>query len=400
MSVFLKKNKLQRSAVLKAWKRHSKLLKDSSVNRERHLKQQMKAVTEMHNHILYQMEVNVSVLEEKIKDVSRNHEEEKKYLETELKAGTEKSNQIIDQLKCKVSALEEQIKEISLVHEEEKRCLKLELKEDAEKHNQILDQMKHKVECPVCMEVPRSGPVPVCPNGHFVCKKCKIGACPTCRVPMGSGMSLLACIVVDNIKHVCRFVNCEESFALDKIEDHEKICAHRIVSCPNDLCGEKFGLSNVLNHFQYSDPQCATKPKALIDDSLIDGSGSGVAKYVMNREALSKSESDWIMLTFSYNNKIFAVIPKKIDNYYFFTMVLFGSKEETLKYIIDMKVYAPGEDPEVSYRYRGKPISVDENMNEVRCLGLTVSNRGMEQILRKTDTDDFDFHVSFTVSEI
>jgi len=388
MSVFLKKNKLQRSAVLKAWKRHSKLLKDSSVNRERHLKQQMKAVTEMHNHILYQMEVNVSVLEEKIKDVSRNHEEEKKYLETELKAGTEKSNQIIGQLKCKVSALEEQIKEISLVHEEEKRCLKLELKEDAEKHNQILDQMKHKVECPVCMEVPRSGPVPVCPNGHFVCKKCKTDACPTCRVPMGNNKSLLATIVVDNIKHVCTFVDCEESFAVDKVEDHERICPHRIVSC--DLCKEKIALSQLLKHF--SDKKCGSKPVATVIN------GSGISDFSISRaDWLLKSELTWPLKTYSFKNKIFAVIPKKYDNFYYFSMVMFGSKNEANKFIVDMKVHAP-EDSEVSYRYHGKPSSVDENMKEVRCLGLAVSNPGMEQILRKTDNSAF--NVSFSISEI
>merc|ERR1719154_219774 len=103
------------------------------------------------------------------------------------------------------------------VLEEEKSYLKLELKEETEKHNQILDQMKDKVECPVCMEVPRSGPVPVCPNGHFVCKKCKTGACPTCRVPMGNNKSLLAGIVIDNIKHGCRFIKCEKSYAIDKV---------------------------------------------------------------------------------------------------------------------------------------------------------------------------------------
>merc|ERR1719154_668903 len=89
-------------------------------------------------------------------------------------------------MKGKVSTLEQEIKDVSRIYDEEKRCLQLELKAEVDKRNQILNQMKDKVECPVCMEVPRSGPFPVCPNGHFVCSRCKSGACPTCRVAMGN----------------------------------------------------------------------------------------------------------------------------------------------------------------------------------------------------------------------
>ena len=31
-----------------------------------------------------------------------------------------------------------------------------------------LEKLKENVECPVCMEIPRAGPMFVCPNGHFV----------------------------------------------------------------------------------------------------------------------------------------------------------------------------------------------------------------------------------------
>merc|ERR1719154_1055879 len=187
-------------------------------------------------------------------------------------------------MKGKVSTLEQEIKDVSRIYDEEKRCLQLELKAEVDKRNQILNQIKDKVECPVCMEVPRSGPFPVCPNGHFVCRRCKTGACPTCRVAMGNGMSLLAGIVVDNIKHGCRFVDCEESFAVDKVEDHEKICQHRIVSCPHDLCKEKFALSNVLKHLQFSEQKCALKTTP-----VIDGNG-GATFFIYSEEDLSKSE--------------------------------------------------------------------------------------------------------------
>jgi len=305
----------------------------------------------------------------------------------------------VKRLKDKVSVLEEKIKDISRIHQDEK-CLKLELEADAEKNNEILDQLKDKIECPVCMEVPRNGPVPVCPNGHFVCIKCKTAACPTCRVPMGTGMSLLAGVVIDNIKHVCRFVECEESFPCDKVEDHEKTCQHRIVSCPYDLCNEKIALSGLLNHLQLSTSRCSVNSVKV--PRVIDGlNGVGISYYKENsEESLLKSEMSWAMNIFSYEGNVFAVIPKKYDNFYYFTIVMLGSKKDTLKYIVNMEVherYTSSDKSEVSFRFRGRPRSIDENMNEVRCLGLTVSNRGMEQILRKSD--NLAFSVSFSLSE-
>ena len=51
--------------------------------------------------------------------------------------------------------------------------------------NEDVGTLRKRVECPVCLEIPRSGPVFVCKNGHFVCQKCKRGGnCPTCREVM------------------------------------------------------------------------------------------------------------------------------------------------------------------------------------------------------------------------
>ena len=82
------------------------------------------------------------------------------------------------------------------------------------KQEGMMQQILDKLECPVCLNIPRCGPVPVCPNGHFVCIKCKADSCPTCRTVMGSGKSLLASTSLENIEHKCKFDHCEEKFAL------------------------------------------------------------------------------------------------------------------------------------------------------------------------------------------
>ena len=45
----------------------------------------------------------------------------------------------------------------------------------------IATPLPPQVECPVCFDIPRKAPIPVCPNGHVVCVRCVRGECPTCR---------------------------------------------------------------------------------------------------------------------------------------------------------------------------------------------------------------------------
>ena len=70
--------------------------------------------------------------------------------------------------------------------EKEKDQLKREKAEIAEEKNKVEEKkikvedekikfeakMRKLVECPVCLTLPREGPVPCCANGHLVCNPC------------------------------------------------------------------------------------------------------------------------------------------------------------------------------------------------------------------------------------
>jgi len=74
------------------------------------------------------------------------------------------------------------------------------------KHNSFVENLKSKVECPVCYEVPKRTPIPVCRNGHIICQTCKRDDCPMCREPMQEGArSLLAATIVGNFLHDCDY---------------------------------------------------------------------------------------------------------------------------------------------------------------------------------------------------
>ena len=86
------------------------------------------------------------------------------------------------------------------------------------KYEELVRKLRDKVECPVCFDVPKSAPVPVCPNGHVVCVKCVREVCPTCRVRMEHGTSTLAVTVIENIEHTCEHEDCGQSLPHSEIK--------------------------------------------------------------------------------------------------------------------------------------------------------------------------------------
>jgi len=270
------------------------------------------------------------------------------------------------------------------------------LKEEVTRHNSIIEKLKENVECPVCMEIPRSGPIFLCPNGHFVCKKCKTGSCPTCRIDMGIGKSLLAITVIENIDHKCKFVECEELFAVDKLEAHEENCRHRLVKCPYYWCNEEIALSNLLAHLGKKDCSFDSVP-TVIETSSKTGKAFLKVNELSN---LTAPELCWKVYIYSYRDTNFAIKAKKQGDYYHFTMVMFEAREVCSNFQIEMEVRERDPSPKdskLSIRFQGNPCSVEENKEDVKFLGLTVHHKVMEQMMMRNA--DRLFTVSFKFSE-
>ncbi len=55
------------------------------------------------------------------------------------------------------------------------------------------DLLTATLECPVCLEVPRVGPISQCDNGHLLCKDCrqKMSDCPVCTSKLRINRSLV-----------------------------------------------------------------------------------------------------------------------------------------------------------------------------------------------------------------
>ena len=54
--------------------------------------------------------------------------------------------------------------------------------------------LKSHLECPVCLTVPKFGPIYQCRNGHLLCHQChqKLQRCPLCKIPLEKLRNLLS----------------------------------------------------------------------------------------------------------------------------------------------------------------------------------------------------------------
>eukprot|EP00092_Neocalanus_flemingeri_P031542 GFUD01034253.1.p1 GENE.GFUD01034253.1~~GFUD01034253.1.p1 ORF type:complete len:193 (+),score=44.81 GFUD01034253.1:82-660(+) len=160
-----------------------------------------------------------------------------------------------DDLEQEVKALKRKLveqKEKFDQQKEEHDLSKIKMK----KQDHFIQKLKDRIECAVCMDIPRSGPVPVCPRGHFVCEICKRDSCPTCRTEMGLGRSLLSVTILENIDHKCKFEDCNMQFRLEDLEKHEKECPQRNVNCPKNDCTKIVPLAKLVDHLISSNACC------------------------------------------------------------------------------------------------------------------------------------------------
>jgi hypothetical protein len=203
-------------------------------------------------------------------------------------------------------------KRMKMMHEEEVQLMK-----------RKIEKITEKVECPVCLGVPRSGPIHICPNGHFVCKDCKRGSCPTCRSHMGQGKSLLAVTVIENIEHCCKFDDCEYSSPLAELDEHEKLCSQRTVSCPDGDCVAEIALSKLVYH--------------LLEDCFADAipaflnaaHNNDRKNYLIGENEVDNADISWHASLYSFDGQDFAVFPTKSDGQYFF-----GISEKNMKQLL------------------------------------------------------------------
>jgi len=323
-----------------------------------------------------------------------------KVAETKVLSMTKEYNDILvmkDKNGEKVFALEEERDKILL----EKDELANKEKEARKKYTDLTSLLRSNIECPVCMEVPTSGPVLECENGHIICSKCKRTDCPSCRIKLGDGKSLLAVTILENIEHACKHEGCNELHLLKNLDQHMKICPFRKIKCPAplDFCGKEVAFCHILDHI------------------LADCKGSrNKEKFDGEVTVLQSMPSTWVYSDAVYPVKDFHIFGEAVqwkDRFFYlsserlggascFSVLYLGEESECKNITVEISMRKSVEDgaadgvEEFSLKYVGPPLPVDLPEDERKKNGLVVGTRFLEKIVIKNGAG-YKFKVGYNI---
>jgi len=305
---------------------------------------------------------------DKVEKVKIKVEEDRaKIEETMVKVDQEKVK--VEEAKAKVEQEKAKVEQAKLVVEEDR----LKVEEERIKIEKMSKELQSHVECSVCLSMPREDrPVPCCPQGHFVCSTCKEKSirqgkldCPTCRVPMGGGQSLLALTVIKNVLHECRHQGCSVKLNFDKIKEHEEECDWRLITCPGlgIYCKENTPLCNVLDHAK-------TCPGFSCPLKQVDGEGVLIANSLRVHQVGSQKRVSWLTQILEFEEGwFFFVKSTRKEGRYEVDVLMKGSQEDCKKFMAEVSILnAETEKPEYKSSFKPRPLT-DQN-EAIYCLSV------------------------------
>ena len=130
------------------------------------------------------------------------------------------------------------------------------LQENNARPNNISDaKFQEILQCPVCLQVPKTSPIYQCLNGHIVCNQChpKLTTCPVCRNVLGKIRSIISEKMIKQVRFGCKFATegCPIQLPHADLLDHESKCIFgEYVECPLSCKGEILALPNMIQHMK------------------------------------------------------------------------------------------------------------------------------------------------------
>ena len=297
----------------------------------------------------------------------------------------------------RIKKVEEEKKGMKKVEGEKNKRMK-KLEEENKELRGAMEDLRGMVECPVCLLVPRQGgPVPVCSNGHFVCRTCRDRIrqealddgepkCPSCMVVLGNATSLLASRVIEKVRHECEHDGCEEMIPFADLEKHQLVCWFRKVLCPGSgRCKLEISFNQVDEHSWF----CDSIDKSISDNELL--SSQAIKRIHTETEAGVSWPTDVI----ASSGKTFFIRSERKDYSHFFEAVMLGSEAECKGFLASMTIL--DEEGKVFTRkdWRPRPISMVEWGN----MGLVVSEKDLSTIWW-ADRKDFVYDVKISVTKV
>jgi len=346
------------------------------VEERRGLKDQLNKVQQLKEHWNEVEERNFKVQEDRVKV-----EEEK--------AEMKKEKAEMEEEKTKMK------KEKTWMEEEKTR-----MKEERVRVEKLIKEQESLVECPVCLSLPREDrAVPCCPKGHFVCSPCldnliregRPGNCPTCRVPMGEGRSLLALTVVKNAQHECGHQGCNVKLNFDQTKEHEEKCEWRLILCPGDgnTCKASLPLCTVLTHVQTCQ-DCQWPPK----QHQVDGEGILIKNTIKMESVLMMWNASWSTKVIQFEGGFFFFVrSQKKNGNYIVDVGMKGSQEDCNDFMVEASLLNV-ESGKFVYKGTFNPRPLTNQNEPTFC--LSVSEESVSKAWKFEETED-GYYIRFRV---
>merc|ERR1711971_1278210 len=228
-----------------------------------------------------------------------------------------------------------------------------------EKHNKLMAELKSKVECPVCLTIPREGPMASCPKGHLVCVPCHQTmvasgqvACPNCREPMGKNRSLLAKTVIENIEHECSNEGCGKKIGHKDVSKHaEEFCQFRKVLCPGNStdCNSVLAFSELNDHIKI----CTGIVVDMIDSTF------RLFNCSINKGFLAEDQLGFKTLVVRMNNEVFALQQKMENSNINFSVLMLAPREKCDRFKITLELQNNNSKTAFSAQFNPSPVEME-----------------------------------------
>ena len=261
------------------------------------------------------------------------------------------------------------------------------------KYRKLMSEMKANMECPVCLILPREGPVPCCPRGHLLCRSCldkmlpKVDGkkeCPTCREPMGEGKSLLAKMLIENMEHECDLDGCKEVLPFNEHEQHKKVCAFRPVICPgnNPPCKAMVPFCEVEKHAEIC-------PEIAHWSPVLGKTHTGLS---LPQDRLNDQNVTWNTFQFNIDGEVFFLRSRKEVNNFVFELVMKGDEADCKRFTATIAILDSNWEP--SYISISNPRPLGISNDEDSCLSVRMKSLAKVWQLRG---DSYRFDVSVVI---
>ena len=267
------------------------------------------------------------------------------------------------------------------------------------------------MECPVCLETPRSGPIFSCRKGHIICSVCqpKVHQCPTCRDKHTDCRSLIAeKLLAATLKDTpvnCKYrgSGCVFEDLVINLNDHESCCMFRSVRCPashRGACNWTGPLNKLIQHVIQQ--KCAQVVKSKPPNSFFI---STIGDFAQDQTVFSKSTpTHWkpVMLISQEALRFFcyAIFYRDANGYWISYVRSFAppAVTDSLRAVIKIGRPCSSSDDDQSFVFNGRVSSSEAGEAEVLESGNYLLLRDGQ--VRKFKVDKTIMEYSITLKQV